>query len=148
PVLSTLDPFIEAIERIQNPPSATTGKRLVLRSPSFQPTRISPDEGRYYVCVHHWGDVTITGATEELVVIPHKYKKGEIFDIRRRPVQQSKVALAEKRARTRIHDELVLEPGAKDFSSVKDLLKSVLKEEAQRPRAPTPEDEQQMFEIQ
>jgi hypothetical protein len=148
PALSTLDPLIEAIERIQSPPSATTGKRLVLRSPSFQPMRIASDEGRYYVCVHHWGDVTITGATEELVVIPHRYKKGEIFDIRRRPVQQSKVALAEKRAKTRLHDELFLEAGVRDFSPLKDLLKSMLKEEAPQPPVLLADADQQAFEIQ
>jgi len=148
PVLSTLDPLLEAIERVQSPPSTTTGKRLVLRSPSFQPQRISPDEGRYYVCVHHWGDVTITGATEELVVIPHKHKKGEIFDIRRRAVQQSKVALAEKRAKTRVHDEIVLEFGARDFSPLKDLLNSVLRGDVEQPPAPPSDDEQHIFEIQ
>jgi len=125
PPLSTLDPFIQAVESVLNPPVTTSATRLVLRSPSVRPGPLVPDEGRFYVCEYESGDITITGAAEEISLVPHRYRKGEIFDIRRRTVTHSKVTLAAKRAKRVLDAEILLESGPKDFSPLDELLRSL-----------------------
>lgn len=125
PVLATLSPLLDSIARLRHPAPAAPFDVLTIRAFGIQAGRVASDEGRYYVRILDPERIAITGATEELVVILNRYKKGEVFEVRRRSVQQSKVALAEKRATSEIRGEIRVEAGARDYSALASLLQSL-----------------------
>lgn len=71
---------------------------------------VTRDEGRYYVNVRSNTRITVTGASEEisLTLGPN----GHVQRGRRRPLEQTRVDLAEKHAATLLFDQIVIESGA------------------------------------
>jgi tRNA A-37 threonylcarbamoyl transferase component Bud32 len=124
PTLSTLEPLIEALEQVLNPREPTSRRKLLVRTPGIQAGPIIQDEGRYYVWVQNPTRVTLTGATEELTLTLHR-SGAKVREITRALVEQSKVALAEKRASMSVEDEIVIEPGEiADFAALNELLQA------------------------
>jgi hypothetical protein len=123
PKLATLDPLIEVIEKILNPPPTASTKTLILRIMGASPGPMRRDEGRYYVGVRSATWITITGASEELSLSLDS--TGRVQMGRRQPLEQTKIALAEKHAATLLFDEIIIEPGAvNDFQALDKLLQS------------------------
>jgi serine/threonine protein kinase len=124
PILATLDPLLEAIARVMRPPTVPS-EVLTISAPGLPAGRFSSDEGRYYIRVFSPERFYLTGAMEELAVTMNRYKQGEIYELRRRPVTQSKVALAQKRATTEFFGEINIQSGLRDFSAFKPILEMV-----------------------
>lgn len=123
PPLATLEPLIEAIENALRPSAPPTGGPVLVLAIGEQGGPVVADEGRYHVCVPTRGQITVTGAAEELAIrLDHD---GRINSIRRRDVQQDRVALAEKRAVSEFTQPLVFERGGvNDYGALEEALRA------------------------
>jgi serine/threonine protein kinase len=124
PQLATLAPLIEAAAKILRPP-APPRRAITLRSNTIPAGAILSDEGSYYVTIHSDTRVTLTGASEELAVRLNPRKSTEILNVHRRPIDQSKVALAEKRAAAHLDADILVVVGSQDYSELSEFLSSL-----------------------
>ena len=120
-MLATLDPLIGAVTRVLEPP-VTTRKAILIRDPDVPSGKVASDEGRYYIRPLSSERFSITGAFEELLVVMHCYQEGEIYEIRRRSISQSKVAFAQKRAIAEFCVDIEIQRGMRDFLALREIV--------------------------
>lgn len=130
PILATLSPLSEALAKLVSPPIVEVVQIVTVSYPGVTEGLLVPDEGRYYV-YRKPAQIIITGETEELILHLHHQRKGEIKYVRRVPVKQSQVAIAEKRSNETIHIQLETVSGFEDVAALRQLLQLDLTEPAQ-----------------
>lgn len=121
PALATLDPLIETIEHVGRQREEPAKKTIVVRAPNVRAGLVVPDEGQYYVWVKSSANISITGAAEEIALTLDPRKR-KVVEMRREFVSQSRIALAEKRATSRLFDEIIIETGLPDFKGLSHLV--------------------------
>lgn len=121
PALATLEPFLEAVTRLLQPPAPQRPK-ITIRSNDQKAGPVSSDEGKYYVRMLDERRILITGATEELLVYIDRYNPNAVSRIHRQSVAQSRVAQAERRATQEIEGLIIIEPGKADYSELAPLI--------------------------
>jgi hypothetical protein len=124
PKLATVAPLLKALETALVPEGAAEPMILV-QAITAEPGEIVSDEGRFHLCVVGPRRVTITGAAEELTVeLDRNHTVGKV---KRRPLAQDRVALAEKRAVASVPGRLVIESkGVNDYGALERVIKDAV----------------------
>ena len=117
PVLSTLIPLSDALDRITDPPIDSSRLTFTLTYPGITPGPLTADEGRFYL-QRRLSQYVITGEFEEVVIYFNPNLANRVTRVSRGPVKQSQVAWAERRATSKLEVHLTVKNGPEDLSSL------------------------------
>lgn len=123
PKLATLHPLLGAIEGALAPP--VEEPVVHVQSISTEAGEIVSDEGRYHISVVTPRLVTITGAVEELAV--HLDRDRSVARVKRRPLPQTQVMAAERRAVASVPARVIVESkGVNDYAALERLIEGAV----------------------
>ncbi len=130
PILSTLEPLLEALEEIETPSVPDLVPEIKFSFPGLAPGILLSDEGQFYVWLQKPYQFTITGSSEEVTVFLNRSGNRAVVDVKRKTLSQSLISLAEKRCNMRLVARIEVLNQGRDTQALAELIDTLLPEAA------------------